>query len=100
MKRKYKGKYIQRERRIYHGDYLDVNIFPVFKKPGKRKKKTNPSSEIQKKLNQTYRENKVTYLINNNFSKKDLEIGLDLMMNTYLKHIQMYRELFAIISDV
>ena len=52
MKRKYKGKYIQRERRIYHGDYLDVNIFPVFKKPGKRKKKTNPSSEIQKKLNQ------------------------------------------------
>ena len=67
MKRKYKGKYIQRERRIYHGDYLDVNIFPVFKKPGKRKKKTNPSSEIQKKLNQTYRENKVTYLINNNF---------------------------------
>ena len=32
MKRKYKGKYIQRERRIYHGDYLDVNIFPVFKK--------------------------------------------------------------------
>ena len=43
MKRKYKGKYIQRERRIYHGDYLDVNIFPVF---------------------------------NNNFSKKDLEIGL------------------------
>lgn len=76
MKRNYQGKYIQRERRIYHGDYLDVNIFPVFKKPGKRKKKTNPSSEIQKKLNQTYRENKVTYLINNNFSKKDLEIGL------------------------
>ena len=74
--KKCKGKYIQRERRIYHGDYLDVNIFPVFKKPGKRKKKTNPSSEIQKKLNQTYRENKVTYLINNNFSKKDLEIGL------------------------
>lgn len=40
MKRKYKGKYIQRERRIYHGDYLDVNIFPVFKKPGKRKKQS------------------------------------------------------------
>lgn len=39
MKRKYKGKYIQRERRIYHGDYLDVNIFPVFKKPGKKKRK-------------------------------------------------------------
>lgn len=75
-KRKNKGRSVQRERRIFHGDYLDVHSFPVFQKPGKRKKKTNPSSEIQKKLNQKYRENKLTYLINENFSKKDLEMGL------------------------
>lgn len=74
-KRKNKGRNVQRERRIFHGDYLDVHSFPVFQKPGKRKKKTNPSSEIQKKLNQTYRENKVTYLINENFDKTDIEVG-------------------------
>lgn len=75
-KRKSGGRVIQRERRIFHGDYLDVHSFPVFKKPGKRGKKVKPSSEIQKKLNQKYRENKMLYLIHTNFNKDDFEMGL------------------------
>lgn len=75
-KRKNGGRNIQRERRIFHGDYLDAHIFPVFQKPGKRRKRSNPSTEIQKRLNQKYRENRLTYLINENFTVKDLELGL------------------------
>lgn len=75
-KKKKKVRTVQRERRIFHGDYLDVHVFPVFQKAGKRKKKTNPSSEIQALLNQKYREERLTYLINQNFDKTCIEIGL------------------------
>lgn len=71
-----KGRVIQRERRILHGDYMTVQVFPVFAKAGKRSKSCKPSSEIQKKLNQKYREDKLTYLMNENFKPGDLEIGL------------------------
>ncbi len=74
--RSIKGRTIQRERRIYHGDYLTVRVFPVFQKSGKRSRQCRPSSEIQKKLNQKYREEKITYLMNENFSQGDLEVGL------------------------
>lgn len=67
---------VQRERRILHGDYMTVNIFPVFSKAGSRRKKSKPTSEVQEKLNQIYREERLTYLINTNFTTKDLEIGL------------------------
>lgn len=100
------GRNVQRERRIFHGDYLDVHTFPVFQNPGKRKKKTKPSSEIQKKLNQKYRENRVTYLINENFNKKDLEVGLGFddkhlpetfaevqqVIRNYIRRIKYYRK--------
>lgn len=105
-KRKNKGRNVQRERRIFHGDYLDVHSWPVFQKPGKRKRKSKPSSEVQKKLNQTYRENKVTYLINENFNKKDLEMGLGFddeylpltyadvqqVIRNYIRRIKYYRK--------
>lgn len=75
-KKKKRGRTVQRERRIYHGEYLDVHIFPVFQKPGKRGKKRNPSTEVQRLLNQKYREERVTYLIHSNFDVRDIEIKL------------------------
>lgn len=76
MRKRKGGRTVQRERRIYHGNYLDVHVFPVFRKAGKRCKRYRESSDAQKKLNQKYRENKVTYLINQNFTNKDIEAGL------------------------
>lgn len=73
-KRKKGGRTVQRERRIYHGNYLDVHVFPVFRKAGKRCKRYRESSEVQKKLNQKYREFRITYLINENFVENDLEM--------------------------
>ena len=77
MKNKNKsGRVIQRERRVYHGNYLTVHIFPVFQKATSRGKKTKVSKDVQVKLNQKYREERITYLINNNFDENDIEIGL------------------------
>ena len=101
-----KGRTIQRERRIYHGDYLTVPVFPVFQKAGKRSKACKPSSDIQKLLNQKYREQKLTCLINTNFKPGDLEIGLgyddefypetyaDVQrdIRNYIRRIKRYRE--------
>ena len=76
MRNKKNNRVVQRERRIYHGDYLDVHIFPVFQKAGKRRRKSKPSSQVQEKLNQKYREERLTYLINENFGKNGIEMGL------------------------
>ena len=66
----------QRERKIKHSNFLDVYVFPVFPKARGRSKKRKPSTEIQKKLNQKYRENKLKYLLNVNFTNEDMEIRL------------------------
>lgn len=67
---------VQREKRIVHGNYMDVHIYPVFAKPKYRRKKCKASSDVQKRLNQKYREEKLTWLINTNFTERDLEVGL------------------------
>lgn len=67
---------IQRERQIIHGNYKTVHVFPVFPKGTRRSKKCKPSSEVQKKLNQKYREEKIRYLLDVNFDEGDIEVGL------------------------
>jgi hypothetical protein len=75
--KKYKGRTLQRERRIFHGNYLTVHVFPVFQIiAGARRRKGKATTETQKKLNQKYREEKIMYLMNENFEEGDLEIGL------------------------
>ncbi len=66
-----------RENLIFHGNYLDVNVFPVFtdgRLRGKRRKKAKPTSEVQQALNKKYAKNKNAYLINHNFTPSDLVI--------------------------
>ena len=55
-------------------------MYPPQNSRGKRKK---PSSEVQKKLNEKYAKKKIAYLVNANFSEKD--IRLDLTYDT--KHL-------------
>lgn len=68
-----------REKQIFHGNYLDVNVFPVFvsgNKKGSRRRKAKPTSEVQQKLNEKYAKNKIIYLINENFTPKDYALHL------------------------
>ncbi len=68
-----------RENMIFHGNYLDVNIYPVFassSKKGTRRKKAKPTSEVQQLLNERNAKKKVAYLLNENFTKRDLVLLL------------------------
>ncbi len=72
----YKGRWFIRESVYICGDYMDADIYPVFQTAGKRRKKCNPTSEIQEKLNQRNAEKKITRLVHNNFSEKDIALHL------------------------
>lgn len=68
-----------RENMIFHGNYLDVNIYPVFESSsnkGTRRKKAKPTSEVQQLLNERNSKKNNVYLINENFSTDDLVLHL------------------------
>lgn len=58
------------------GDFLEVDIFPVFQYQRGRSKKRKPTSETQQKLNQRNAERKLIRLLNTNFTKKDIRFDL------------------------
>ncbi|MGN1111803.1 MAG: hypothetical protein ACI4RP_01235 [Acutalibacteraceae bacterium] len=67
---------LYREKKYYCGEYLEVDIFPVFEKQRSRGKKRKPTSETQKLLNQRNAERKLIRLLNTNFTKKDIRFDL------------------------
>lgn len=67
---------LYRERRWYCGDYLEVNIFPVWRTGGKRRKRAKPTGEVQARLNEHNAEQKLIRLLNANFTGEDVELHL------------------------
>lgn len=67
---------LYREKKYVCGEYLEVDIFPVFKYQGSRKKRAKPTTAVQKKLNQHNAENKLIRLLNANFTEDDLRFDL------------------------
>ena len=68
-----------REKMYRCGDYLTVDIYPVFHQGGKktrRRAKYKPTSAMQAKLNQKNAEEALTRLLEANFCESDLEITL------------------------
>lgn len=74
----YRGKYFNRERAYVCGDYMDGDIYPVFQRPGERRKRSKPTSAIQARLNQKNAEKKLTRLVHANFTERDLALHLTL----------------------
>lgn len=66
-----------REKKMYCGDFLDVDIFPVFsnQKNG-RKKRYRPTSETQKKLNEKNAQKRLERLLHTNFTEEDYALHL------------------------
>lgn len=67
---------LYRERRYHCGNYLEVDIFPVFQKQSGRGKKAKPTSEVQARLNEHNAEQKLIRILNANFTPEDIEIHL------------------------
>ena len=65
-----------REQMYKCGDYLDVQIYPVFGKQSNRRKKYKPTSTIQQRLNQVNAENSFIRLVHSNFTPADLALDL------------------------
>lgn len=58
------------------GEFLEVDIFPVFEYQRGRSKKRKPTTETQQRLNQRNAERKLTRLLNTNFTKRDIRFDL------------------------
>lgn len=67
-----------REKRIYSGDILEIEIYPISKseRKQKRKQKEKESLKKQKNLNDKNAKKHLTRLLNTNFTDKDLSITL------------------------
>lgn len=72
---------IYREKSYVCGEYLDLYIYPVYRKPGKRSKRAKPTTATQAKLNARHAAEKLTRLFHANFTPEDLELGLSHRVN-------------------
>ncbi len=73
---KYKGRYFLRERVYVTGLYAEVDIYPVFQPPGKRRSKCKPTRAAQERINQRDSERKLDRLVKANFGAGDLAVHL------------------------
>jgi hypothetical protein len=67
---------LYREKQYHCGNYLDVDIYPVYKAAGKRRGKAKPTSDVQANLNRRNAEKKLIRLMHTNFTEQDMEIHL------------------------
>ena len=65
-----------REKKFICGDYMDVQIYPVYRKAGTRRSKARPTSEIQQKLNDDNSRRAFVRLVHTNFTKHDIALHL------------------------
>ena len=75
-KKGYRGRTFIREKIYTCGEYVDIDIYPVYQSPGIRRSKSKPTSEVQALLNQKNAERKLVRLIHNNFTEDDVAITL------------------------
>lgn len=77
MKKSRKTQWHYRDRVYSCGDYMPVDIFPVFDKPGQRRKKAKPTSDIQAKLNVRHSSGQYFRKLHANFAQyEDLKVDL------------------------
>lgn len=66
-----------REKKFRCGsELMDLMIFPVYKKQGKRKCKAKPTSDVQSRNNQINSERQLSRLVHTNFTKNDYKLDL------------------------
>lgn len=77
LKGRVNAMYCQYREKIYIcGDYLDIDIVPIYTKQRSRSKKVKPTSEQQKILNAHNAEKRLSRLVRTNFSNRDIYFTL------------------------
>lgn len=79
-----------REQKFFYGQYLEVNLYPVYEFPrsGSRKKVRKPSKAVQMKLNQKNAERRLNRLIANNFTNQDYKLELTYSDENYPEDLE------------
>lgn len=72
---------IYREKYYICGEYLDVYVYPVYKRPGQRSAKAKPTTATQAKLNAKKAAEKIVRKMHANFTPEDISAGLDYAVN-------------------
>lgn len=72
----YRGRFFVRKRTWRCGPYAEVEVFPVFQPPGKRRSRCRPTRDCQARLNQRDAERKAKRIVQANFTENDLEVDL------------------------
>ena len=72
----YRGRYFIRKRVWRCGGYAEVELYPVFQPPGRRRGRCRPTRECQARLNDRDAENRLRRLVLANFGEADLEVDL------------------------
>lgn len=72
----YRGRFFIRKRVWRCGGYAEVELYPVFQPPGRRRGKCRPTRECQDRLNERDAENRLRRLVLANFGEADLEVDL------------------------
>ena len=67
---------LYREKSFASGDYLEVNIYPVYRSASSRGKKAKPTAEAQKRLNERNAAKRLERLIEANFTRDDIKCEL------------------------
>lgn len=80
-KKRYLGRHFVREKIYTCGDYVDIDIYPVFQPGGIRRAKCKPTSEVQALLNEKNAERKLVRLLHSNFTEKDISLTLTYKVN-------------------
>lgn len=72
----YRGRYFVRQRVWRCGQYSEVELYPVFQPPGRRRGKCRPTRECQQRINQRDAEKKLGRIAKANFGESDLELDI------------------------
>lgn len=67
---------IYREKKYYCGNYLEVDIYPLYHQIRGKRTRIKNTSDVQKAINNRNRVRKLTRLLNTNFTEDDIKIEL------------------------
>lgn len=78
-----------REQKYVYGDYMEINIYPIYYHPRARKRSTKrkPSRECQTKLNQINAERQLARIMAANFTNEDYKLELTYSPENYPEDI-------------
>lgn len=91
------GRMRYREQKYFYGNYMEVNMYPVYDCPrsSSRRKKRKPTSKVQERLNQINAERALARLIPANFTDDDYKLELTYAPQNHPENLERAKKDFT-----